>query len=269
MAQRTLKPLSLAVALVAGISPQLRGETPQARPPLGSRPAAPGLAPRPLPGSGDMNAEAQSAPAARPALPRPPAGRPPVMRPTYRRLTPSTQLAVMPAFPRCTVLPTAAYWHDREYDIMAAIQREARHGFIPATPFPVDKDTVTGSTMVASGFRVYGFVVPPSGQVQLKLDFHKPAWVRVYWVNQWCEYTPGMMIKPGEPEALYINQGKKTVAVYAIVDDPGQWATETDPFTLTAKRNFDAAHLDTQGVTVNQGIWNIAPESYWLSPEHR
>lgn len=201
-------------------------------------------------------------------MPAPPPGRPPVLRPTFRRMSPTTSLGYLPVFARCTVVPTQAYWRTREYDIMAAMQREARRGFIPATVFPVDKDTVTGSTMVASGFRVYGFVVPPGGQVLLKLDFHKPAWVNVRWVDQWGEYRPGMMIKPGEPEALYINQGKKTVAVYAIVDDPGQWATETDPFTLTAKRSFDAAHLDTQGVTVNQGIWNTAPESYWLSAAH-
>jgi hypothetical protein len=27
--------------------------------------------------------------------------------------------------------------------------------------------------------------------------------------------------------------------------------------------------MDTDGVSVHQGIWNIAAESYWLSPEHR
>lgn len=267
MRPRILTLLPVSGLLLGGISPQVRGEMPQARPPLGTRPAVPAAGLRP--GMLEPGSEGQPATGQRPSLPAAPMGRPPVLRPTYHRLAPSAQFAVMPAFPRCTVLPTAAYWHDREYDIMAAIQRQARQGFIPATPFPVDKDSVTASTMVASGFRVYGFVVPPSGQVLLKLDFHKPGWVRVYWVNQWGEYRPGMMIKPGEPEALYINQGKTTVAVYAIVDDPGQWATETDPFTLTAKRNFDAAHLDTQGVTINQGIWNIAPESYRLSPEHR
>lgn len=191
------------------------------------------------------------------------------MRPTYSRLGPTASFAYLPVFTRCTVFPTAAYWRNRDYDIMAAIQRESRRGFIPVTPYPVDQDTITGTSMVASGWRAYGFVVPPGGQVQLKLSHPKPGWFRVYWVDQWGEYRPGMMIKPGEPEALYTNQGKKAMAVYAIVDDPGQWATPTDPFTLSVKRNFDAAHLDPQGVSVHQGIWNIAAESYWLSPEHR
>lgn len=269
MPLRNLSSLSLAGLLTLGIAPQVRGEMPQGRRPAPS--------PRPMagnppmqPGGADQRPGFPDRPdRVRPSLPQPPPGRPPVLRPTFRRLAPTASVAYLPAFSRCTILPTMAYWHRREYDLMAAIQREARRGFIPVTPFPVDQDTVTGSTMVASGFRVYGFVVPPGGQVLLKLDFHKPAWVRISWVNEWCEYTPGMMIKPGEPEALYINQNKKTVAVYAIVDDPGQWATETDPFTLTVKRNFDAAHLDPQGVSVHQGIWNTVAENYWLSPEHR
>ena len=191
------------------------------------------------------------------------------MRPTYTRLDATSSFGTFSAFPRCTILPTALYWRDRDYDIMALIQREARRGFIPVTAFPVDQDTVMGTSMVASGWRVYGFVVPPGGEVQLKLSHPKPAWFRVSWVDQWGEVRPGMMIKPGEPEALYLNQGKKTTAVYAIVDDPGQWATNADgAFTLTAKRNFDAAHMDTGGVTVHQGIWNVAQESYWASAAH-
>lgn len=269
MRSRILTLLPLSGLLVAGISPQLCGETPQARPPLGSRPAVPGGEMRPGLDMG-MGPGARPSPGGRPTLPMAPAGRPPVMRPTYHRLAPSAQFAVMPPFARCTVLPTAFYWRDREYDIMAAIQRQARSGFIPVTAFPADQDSVTGTSMVASGWRAYGFVVPPGGMVQLKLSHPKPGWFKVYWVDQWGEYRPGMMIKPGEPEALYTNSGKKPVAVYAIVDDPGQWATSPDSaFTLSAKRNFDAAHMDAQGVSVHQGIWNIAPESYWLSPAHR
>lgn len=191
------------------------------------------------------------------------------MRPTYSRLGPTASFAYLPVFTRCTVFPTAAYWRNRDYDIMAAIQRESRKGFIPVTPYPVDQDTITGTSMVASGWRAYGFVVPPGGQVQLKLSHPKPGWFRVYWVDQWGEYRPGMMIKPGEPEALYTNQGKKATAVYAIVDDPGQWATNAaSAFTLSVKRNFDAAHMETDGVTIHQGIWNIAAESYWMSAAH-
>jgi len=181
----------------------------------------------------------------------------------------TASIVYLPTFNRCTVLPTDPFWRTREYDIMAAIRRQARSGYIPVTAFPADKDSVTGNTMIASGWRAYGFVVPPGGQVQLKLNHPKPGWFRVFWMDKWGEYRPGMMIKPGEPEALYLNKGKETVSVYAIVDDPGQWATPSDPFTLVAKRNFDASHLDPQGVIVQQGIWNMAPESYWLSAAHR
>ncbi len=274
---RTLKLSSLLLAglLALGISPQVRGEMPQAP---GRRPM-----PSPRPGMGDSSFSPGDRPGgiadqrpglsgrganARPALPLPPPGRPPILRPTFRRLDVGYRIGYLPVFARCTVLPTPLYWQTREYDIMAAMQREARRGFIPVTPFPVDQESVTGTSMVASGWRAYGFVVPPGGQVQLSLSHPKPAWFRVYWVDQWGEFRPGMMIKPGEPEALYTNLGKSTVAVYAIVDDPGQWATPTDPFTLTAKRTFDAAHLDAGGVTVHMGIWNTAPESYWLSAEH-
>ena len=262
MNARKLSSLSLAAMLLAGITPQLCGQTPRGRR-FGSRP--------PLDASGPGNAQGATpeSRSGRPTFPAPPAGRPPIPRPTYSRLGESTTLATFPAFARCTVMPDAAYWHDRDYDIMALIQRQARKGFIPVTPFPVDQDTVMGTSMVASGWRVYGFVVPPGGQVQLKLSHPKPGWFRVYWVDQWGEVRPGMMVKPGEPEALYLNQGKKPMAVYAIVDDPGQWATTAaNAYTLTAKRSFDAAHMDTGGVTVHQGIWNIAAESYWASAAH-
>lgn len=273
MRQRFLSSLGLSGLLLVGITPQVRGEMPQdlgrrpvplPRPGLGATVMEPGASLNQRPGLEDRRDNL------RPTRPAPPPGRPPVPRPTYSRLAPTASLAYLPVFTRCTVFPTDVYWHDREYDLMAAIQREARRGFIPVTPFPADQDSVTGTSMVASGWRAYGFVVPPGGQVQLKLSHPKPGWFRVYWVDQWGEYRPGMMIKPGEPEALYTNPGKKTVAVYAIVDDPGQWASNAaSAFTLTAKRTFDAAHLDPDGVTVHQGIWNIAPETYWLSPEHR
>ena len=253
------------------IAPQVRGAMPQASIRRGQPMPRPGL------GASEM---VPSGPAQRPSgmheafsprstMPEPPPGRAPIPAPTYQRLQPTMGLAYLPPFTRCVVLPTASYWRTRDYDIMAAIQRMARRGFIPVTPFPVDQDTVTGTSMVASGWRAYGFVVPPGGAVQLKLSHPKPAWFKVYWVDQWGEYRPGMMIKPGEPEALYINKGKQPFAVYAIVDDPGQWATTPDSaFTLVAKRNFDAAHMDAGGVTVHQGIWNTAAENYWLSAAH-
>ncbi len=271
MRHRILSSCSLVGLLILGFSPQVRGALPQElgrrptpmpvpRPGMGGSTFEPGVGARPMGMPGRESGLRPSAPPSRPPLPRP----------TYRRLAPTATFVYLPAFNRCTVFPTDVYWHDREYDLMAAIQREARRGYIPVTPYPVDQDSVTGTSMVASGWRAYGFVVPPGGQVQLKLNHPKPGWFRVYWVDQWGEYRPGMMIKPGEPEALYTNQGKKTVAVYAIVDDPGQWATNaSSAFTLTAKRSFDAAHLDTQGVSVHEGIWNTAPETYWLSPEHR
>lgn len=198
----------------------------------------------------------------------PTGNRPPLPLPPSHRLGATAGLGYLPAFSRCTVMPTIPYWNDRQYDITAAIRRLARNSYIPVTPFPLDANSVTGTTMMASGWRSYGFVVPPGGQVLLKLEHPKPGWFRVFWMDKWGDYRPGMMVKPGEPQALYINKGKEPMAVYAIVDDPGQWATTLSPFTLVATRNYDPAHFDAHGMSVQQGIWNTAAESYWMSAAH-
>lgn len=204
----------------------------------------------------------------RSSRPEPRPERAPLPRVPTVRLAPTAGIAYLPPFRRCAEIPTTAGWQIRQYDIMAAIRREARKGFIPVTPFPTDGNAVTGNTMIASGWRAYGFVVPPGGQVLLALNHTKPGWFRVYWSDKWGGYQPGMEVKPGEPQALYTNRGKATVAVYAIVDDPGQWATPSDPFTLTARRNYDPVRAAADGVTIQQGIWNMAAENYWLSAAH-
>ena len=252
MASRLLPSLPLAGLLVLGIAPQLRGEMPQA-----SHTSASQM--RPAMRSSDSVPEARpAASAGRSSLPPAPAGRPPLPHASYTRLQPTAGIAQMPPLRRCTVLPDNAYWMNRNYDLMFSILGRAKVGYIPVMPFPLDKDTATGSSMVGTGWCAYGFVVPPGGQVQLTLAHEKPAWFRIHWVDQWGEYRPGMKIRIGEPEAYYTNLGKTVTTVYAIVDDPGQWATAADPFTLTAKRSFDAVHLDTLGVTIRQGIWSTA-----------
>jgi hypothetical protein len=155
---------------------------------------------------------------------------------------------------RCTVVPTADFW--RRHDLMAEIQFRARHGFIPATPFPPGETELKDHTWVGSGWRIYGFLVPPGGSIQVALSHEKPAWFRLIWMDKWGSYRPGMKVRIGEPEARYENPEKETMAVYLLVDDPGFWSTETDPYTLKVARNFDATKIEG---TLAAGIWATPP----------
>lgn len=259
--------------LAGGISPQLRGAMPQPQgrrqTPEPGRPSLPGTDASRIPGGvvppSRMGGQEPGA-GPRASLPGQ-AGRPP-MDPVIHRRLPSAEIVRIPTFPRRTELPTPLFWRTREHDLLAIIRREARRGYIPVTPFPGGQSSVTGNTLVASGWRAYGFLVPPGGQVLLKLSHPKRGWFQVYWMDKWAGYQPGMMVKPGEPEALYTNKGKTTQAVYAIVDDPGQWATPENPYTLEAKRSFDPAKVDAEGASVQDGIWNLAPDAYWMSAAH-
>lgn len=176
---------------------------------------------------------------------------------THRRLAPSSQIVVFGATPRCTVVPTLEFWEHR--DLMYEIQLAARRGFIPVTPFPTDTDQMQHFSMAASGWRAYGFLVPPHGTVRVDLEHPKPAWFRVFWLDRWGSYRPGMKIKPGEPQALYENPTDEVQAVYAIADDPGHWSSETSPYILKVSRSWDPKTFDPKGVTLQQGLWAFDP----------
>jgi hypothetical protein len=88
------------------------------------------------------------------------------------------------------------------------------------------------------------------------LEHGKPAWFGLRWADQWGEYRPGMKIKVGDPAALYENGEATVQAVYLLVDDPGQWSSEKDPYVLKVQRSWDPKTFDAQGHTLVMGIWN-------------
>ncbi|HJW08074.1 MAG TPA: hypothetical protein VJ483_00470 [Holophagaceae bacterium] len=176
---------------------------------------------------------------------------------THQRLAPTTAIVTFSVSPRCTVVPTLDFWLHR--DLMTEIQLSARRGFIPVTPFPTDQNEMQHYSMAAPGWRAYGFLVPPGGKVRVDLEHPKPAWFRVFWIDKWGSYRPGMMVKPGEPQALYENGTDEVQAVYAIADDPGHWSNEASPYTLKVQRSWDPKNFDPKGMELQDGIWAFDP----------
>ena len=176
---------------------------------------------------------------------------------THRRLPEGTAIVTFSIIPACTVVPNLEFWFHR--DLMTQIQLAARSGYIPVTAFPGDQTVLQHFSQAASGWRAYGFLVPPHGVLRVDLDHPKPAWFRVFWIDRWGSYRPGMKIKPGEPQALYENPTNTVQAVYAIADDPGHWSSETSPYTLKVSRSWKPEDFDPKGVTLQQGIWAFDP----------
>jgi hypothetical protein len=174
--------------------------------------------------------------------------------PMRSRLADSAGYITWTARPRLTMLPTVGYW--REHDLMDQIRMHARHGFVPVEAFPADATSYSHYAMFSTGWRVYGFLVPPGGTVRVDLQHDKPAWFQLRWADRWGEYRPGMRIKLGEPSALYENPENTVQAVYLVVDDPGQWSNEKDPYLLKVQRSWDPKTFDPQGASLVVGIWN-------------
>ncbi|HJV23537.1 MAG TPA: hypothetical protein VJ570_12615 [Holophagaceae bacterium] len=178
----------------------------------------------------------------------------PALPPMRNRLADSVGYVSFQPRVRCTVLPTEMYW--RRHDLMWEIRSHARRGFIPVMPFPDDTAAFSHYAMYSTGWRVYGFLVPPGGTVRVDLEHAKPGWFRTLWCDKWGEYRPGMKVKVGDPSALYQNPETTVQAVYLVVDDPGQWSSEKDPYVLKVQRSWDPKALNAEGVTLAAGIWN-------------
>lgn len=165
-----------------------------------------------------------------------------------------------PAFPRCTVIPDVAYWGRR--DLMAEIQWLSRAGFLPVTPVDAKAETVVDHTWAPSGWKAYGFAVPPGGRLQVEVQHTKLGWFRLMAVDRWGKPGPGMLQAAIAHQPIMVtvsNPGKKADAVYIIVDDPAWWSSKEDPYTLVIRRDWDPAAVDLSSVTMVAGLWGASP----------
>lgn len=180
---------------------------------------------------------------------------------------PNRPIVFPPAFPRCTVLPDEAYWRSR--DIMAEIQWLSRAGFLPVTPVDASAETVVDHTWMPSGWKAYGFAIPPGGRLQVEVQHPKPGWFRLMAVDRWGKPGPGMLEAAIAHRPVLVtvsNPDRKPSAVYIIVDDPAWWSSKEDPYTLSIRRDWDPASVDLSSVKMVSGLWGSSPS---ISAEFR
>lgn len=179
----------------------------------------------------------------------------------------SRPIVFPPPFPRCTVLPDEAYWRSR--DIMAEIQWLSRAGFLPVTPVDPSAETVVDHTWMPSGWKAYGFAIPPGGRLQVEVQHTKPGWFRLMAVDRWGKPGPGMLEAAIAHRPVMVtvsNPDRKPSAVYIIVDDPAWWSSKEDPYTLSIRRDWDPASVDLSSVKMVSGLWGSSPS---ISAEFR
>ncbi len=182
--------------------------------------------------------------------------------PRVNRITvyPGTRTAIPPAWPRCAVLPTIAYWRDR--DLMAEIQWLSRRAFVPVTPLGDTVASLDDYVQMPSGWRAYGISVPVGGTVQVEVKHPKVGWFRLMMVDKWGTPGPGMLQAAIAPQPIlvtYKNPNKEATAIYVIVDDPAWWSDAKDPYTLVVRRDWDPAKADLSGVKMVAGLWGASP----------
>lgn len=171
-----------------------------------------------------------------------------------------TRIIIPPAWERCRVLPTFAYWQER--DLMAEIQWISRRGFIPVTPLGDAVESISDFTQKPAGWRAYGISVPAGGTMQVEVKHGKLGWFRLMLVNKWGEPGAGMLqaAMAYQPVMVtYKNPGKEATAVYVIVDDPAWWSDAQDPYTLEVRRDWDPAKTDLSQVKMVAGLWGSSP----------
>ena len=171
-----------------------------------------------------------------------------------------TRTVVPPGWVRCTTLPNAGYWRQR--DIMAEIQWLSRSGFIPVSPIGDQVEALSDYAQWPAGWRAYGISVPSGGTMQVEVQHPKLGWFRLLLVDKWGKPGPGMLqaaIAPQPVLVTYKNPGKEATAVYVIVDDPAWWSDAKDPFTLVVRRDWDPARTDLSQVKMATGLWGATP----------
>lgn len=176
--------------------------------------------------------------------------------------SPRQKVVIPPEFPRCTVMPDAAYWGHR--DIMAEIQWISRAGFLPVTPVDAKTETIVDHTWMPAGWKAYGFALPPGGRLQVEVQHSKLGWFRLMAVDKWGKPGPGMLQASIAHQPIMVtisNPSKKPDAAYIIVDDPAWWSTKDDPYTLVVRRDWDPATVDLSSVTLVTGLWGSSPNN--------
>lgn len=248
---RSLIGAALLLITVSGLA-----QTPSRQPVQGERPSAP-----PPPVARPMPSRDVSSRPMPPSVGRPPARvvseRP--VRPTVREtpIFPVTNGIVSPRpMLRCTVLPTATYWRQR--DIMAEIQAMARRGRIHVHPVSEEMVEFTGVSDYPAGWTAYGFRVPAGENLHVRLTHSNEGWFRLGMVDKWGSLTEGMLqnlIPTGNPEVTYRNPSKETRSVYVIVDDPGWMSSKANPFSMKVTRSWDPAQKKVNDAPIVTGIW--------------
>lgn len=171
-----------------------------------------------------------------------------------------SRTVVPPAWPRCGVMPTAAYWGQR--DIMGEIQWLSRTGFIPVSPIGAGVEALSDYAQWPAGWRAYGIAVPVGGTVQVEVQHEKLGWFRLLLVDKWGQPGAGMLqaaIAHQPVLVTYKNPTKEAQAIYVIVDDPGWWSDAKDPYTLLVRRDWDPARADLSQVKMVAGLWGATP----------
>lgn len=254
---RTLGALALTT-LLCGASPQQeqdRRATPQPREPMPMRSGGEIRSATPMPVGPRVGRSSAG-------LEDGPMGRRPTALPTGGRVSlyAGTRIIIPPAWERCRVQPTLDYWQGR--DLMAQIQWLSRTGFLPVTPIGVGVTALSDYSLRLAGWRAYGLAVPAGGSVQFEVHHPKIAWFRLLLVNKWGQPGAGMTRAAFAPQpvmATYTNPGKEATAVYIIVDDPGWWSDQADPYTLTIRRDWDPLKVDLSHVPMVAGLWGASP----------
>ena len=175
---------------------------------------------------------------------------------------PGTRVILPPAWDRCTVLPTAAYWGTR--DLFNDLRWMARTGLIPVTEVGATVDEVVDVAEFPAGWRCYGVAIPAGGKLTVELSHPNLGWFRLMAVRRDGTPGPGMLnaLAAYRPTSFTLaNPTDKAGAVYLIVDDPGWMSSKEEPFHLTFKRDWDPAKADLSEVKMVQGIWGASPSN--------
>lgn len=168
-------------------------------------------------------------------------------------------IPVVPSFsPRCTVQPTPTYWQHR--DLFKEIQSAARRGgYLPVTEVAETLAEIQGVASFPAGWKAYGFLIPPSGKLHVRLHHPNEGWFRVTMSNKSGSLERGMLqnlVPTGNPEATYLNPStSEAKAVYVIVDDPGWMSSEAKPYKIAIDRSWQPGSFEFKANPKVQGIW--------------